>query len=507
MLITFVALYLLVTITIGLLAARRVHNAKDYVVAGRALPLYMNVATVFATWFGAETVLSVSATFAKDGLSGIPGDPFGAAFCLVLAALLFARLFYRMNLLTIGDFYKHRYGKGIEVLTSVSIVLSYLGWTSAQLTALGLVIHVLSGGALDLNTAILLGAGVVLVYTVFGGMWSVAFTDLLQTVVIVIGLSLVAWLVGDLAGGAEVVIGRAVAEGKFQFFPDDATGWWAMAGAFFAFAFGSIPQQDVFQRMTSAKDEKTAVRGTIIGGLIYFCFAFVPIYIAYSALVADPALGQLFDSDDGRTIQRILPDLVLGRMPMWAQVMFFGALLSAILSTASGALLAPTALFTENVLRPFVPHMGDRQFLLTLRIVLVTFCACALVFALNSKSTMYEMVQNAYNVTLSGAFVPLVAGAFWKRANTQGALLSVVLGIGCWLGASQVAPDAMVPANLIGLVASVIGMVMGSLAPSLIAHRGRSIEAIQHQARQQAAHAHGHGHGHGHGADHGGHAH
>ena len=493
MLITSVVLYLMVTIAIGLVAARRVHDAKDYMVAGRSLPLYMNVATVFATWFGAETVLSVSATFAKDGLSGIPGDPFGASFCLVLAALLFARLFYRLNLLTIGDFYKQRYGKGVEVLTSVAIVLSYLGWTSAQMTALGLVIHVLSGGALELNQAIMLGALVVLVYTIFGGMWSVAFTDLFQTVVILIGLTLVAVFVGDLAGGASKVIARAQADGKMNFFPSDSAGWWAMAGAFFAFAFGSIPQQDVFQRMTSAKDEKTAVRGTILGGLIYFCFAFVPIFIAYAALVADPALGKLFGGDDARAIQRILPDLVLGKMPLWVQVMFFGALLSAILSTASGALLAPTSLFTENVLRPFVPHMGDRQFLLTLRIILVTFTAGALLFALNSKSTMYEMVQNAYNVTLAGAFVPLLAGAFWKRANTQGALASIVFGIGSWLMAANVG-SGIVPPNLIGLFASAIGMLLGSLAPTIIANRGHSIEAALHQA--QSRHAHGHGHGH-----------
>ena len=190
-LIVFVILYLLVTIGIGLLAARRVHGAKDYLVAGRSLPLYMNVATVFATWFGAEMVLSVSATFASGGLNAIPGDPFGATVCLVLAALLFSKLFYRLNLLTIGDFYKVRYGKSVEVLTSVAIVVSYLGWTSAQLTALGLVIHVLSGGAMTLNHAIIIGAAIVLVYTVFGGMWSVAFTDLFQTVIIVIGLSLV----------------------------------------------------------------------------------------------------------------------------------------------------------------------------------------------------------------------------------------------------------------------------------------------------------------------------
>ncbi|MFM2210000.1 MAG: Sodium/glucose cotransporter [Pseudomonadota bacterium] len=474
-LIFFVVAYLLVTIVIGLLAARRVSTAADYMVAGRSLPLYMNVACVFATWFGAETVLSVSATFAKDGLQGIPGDPFGASLCLVLAALLFAKLFYRMNLLTIGDFYKQRYGKGVEVLTSVAIVASYLGWTSAQLTALGLVIHVLSGGAIDFNTSILIGAGVVLVYTIFGGMWSVAFTDLFQTVVILIGLTLVAVLVGDLAGGATKVLSQAAADGKLNFFPSDSAGWWAMAGAFFAFAFGSIPQQDVFQRMTSAKDEKTAVRGTVIGGLVYFCFAFVPIFIAYAAFVADPGLGKLFEAEDAREIQRILPDLVLNKMPLWAQVLFFGALLSAILSTASGALLAPTSLFTENVLRPFVPNMSDRQFLLTLRIILVTFTACALVFALNSKSTMYEMVQNAYNVTLTGAFIPLVAGAYWKRANTQGALFSAIGGVGAWLTATAVAPESMIPANLIGLFVSAVLMVVGSLAPQVIANRGHAV--------------------------------
>lgn len=484
MLVMFVMAYLLVTVAIGLLAARRVHGAKDYLVAGRSLPLYMNVATVFATWFGAETVLAVSATFAKDGLHGIPGDPFGATVCLVLAALLFSRLFYRLNLLTIGDFYKVRYGKSVEVLTSVAIVLSYLGWTSAQLTALGLIIHVLSSGAIALNTAIMVGAAVVLVYTVFGGMWSVAFTDLFQSIVIVIGLVLVAWLVGENAGGFDKVLTQASADGKFVMFPADmdAAGWWAMAGAFFAFAFGSIPQQDVFQRMTSAKDEKTARRGTLIGGLLYFVIAFVPIYIAYAALMAHPELSALFDSEDAREIQRILPDLVLGKMPMWAQIMFFGALLSAILSTASGALLAPTATFTENVLRPFVPNMSDRQFLLLLRVVLVSFTAFALLFALNSNSTMYEMVQNAYNVTLTGAFVPLVAGAFWKRANTQGALFSVVLGIGTWLTANTVAPEALIPANLVGLLASAMGMLLGSVTPTVIGHRGHSIEAALRQA-------------------------
>ncbi len=476
-LIVFVALYMGVTIAIGLVAARRVSSAKDYLVAGRGLPLYMNTATVFATWFGAETVLSVSATFAKDGLQGIAGDPFGASACLVIAALLFARVFYRMDLLTIGDFYKKRYGKGVEVLTSVAIAASYLGWTSAQMTALGLVIHVLSGGAMDLNSAIMVGAAVVLVYTVFGGMWSVAFTDLFQTVIILIGLSLVAWLVGGQAGGVDKVIAQAAADGKLNFFPasSDTKAWWGMAGAFFTFCFGSIPQQDVFQRMTSARNERTAVRGTLLGAAIYFVFAFVPVFIAYAAIVANPEMAKLFGGEDAREIQKILPDLVLNKMPLWAQVMFFGALLSAILSTASGALLAPTATITTNVLKPFLPHLSDRMFLLLLRMTLVIFTLAALLFALNSRNTMYEMVQNAYKVTLVMAFVPLAAGVYWRRANTQGALAASIMGALVWLAAEKLGGDSEIPPQLIGFAASVIFMVLGSLAPQIITNHGHPV--------------------------------
>ena len=472
MLIGFVLVYLAATVAIGLYAARHVRGSSDYLVAGRSRPLHINLATVFATWFGAETVLSVSATFTRDGLVGIPADPFGASFALFFIAIFFARAFYRMDLLTIGDFYRKRYGKLVELVTSLAIAASYLGWTSAQLTALGLVFHVLSGGTVSLNQGILMGTAVVMVYTMFGGMWSVALTDLFQTVVIVVGLLLVAWLVGDLAGGASTVIARAAADGKLQFFPRGGlVEWLPFAAAWMTMALGSIPQQDVFQRVTSAKDERTAVRGSLMGGALYFGFAFVPMFIAYGAVVIQPTYAELFASDDAREVQRILPDLILAKTPIWAQALFFGALLSAILSTASGALLAPSALFTENVLKPFLPRMGDRRFLLLLRIVLVLFTCAAVLFALNSRSTMYEMVQNAYKVTLVGALVPLAAGIFWKRASMQGALVSIFAGLLVWLAAETNYADALVPPQIAGFAAAILGMLAGSLAPQLVTER------------------------------------
>ena len=485
-----VSIYLIITIAVGLFAARKVSGAKDYMVAGRSLPLYVNMATVFATWFGAETVLSVSATFAKDGLNGIPADPFGASACLVIVALFFARAFYRLDLLTIGDFYRKRYGKQIEILTSLAITISYLGWTSAQLTALGLVILVLTQGYVGLNAAILIGAVIVVFYTFWGGMWSVAMTDVMQTVVILVGLILVAWLVGDMAGGPAKVIETARASGKFEFWPTGKTGdWWAFIAAFLTVAIGSIPQQDIFQRVTSAKDEKTAVRGTLIGGTVYFFFAFVPMFIAIAAIIIDPKVVELFKAEDAREVQRILPDLILARTPLWAQILFFGALLSAILSTASGALLAPTSLFTENVIRPLMPKIDDAKFLKLLRVVLICFSLAALVFALNSRQTMYEIIQSAYKVTMVAAFVPLAVGLFWRGATTQGALLSLVAGLVVWIAsefgviawplAADVKANAVMPPQINGFIAAVVGMVIGSVLPQVMTNRGQSIDSIQ----------------------------
>ena len=149
MLIGFVILYLLLSVTIGLIAASRVHSSKDYAVAGRSLPLPIVTATVFATWFGAETVLGISATFVKDGLRGVVADPFGASLCLIFAGLFFASRLYRLNLLTIGDYYRVRYNRTVEVLCTLTIVASYLGWVSAQIKALGLVFFVMTDGAVS----------------------------------------------------------------------------------------------------------------------------------------------------------------------------------------------------------------------------------------------------------------------------------------------------------------------------------------------------------------------
>jgi len=486
-LIAFVALYLLVSVAIGLYAATRVKNTADYAVAGRSLPLIMIVTTTFATWFGSETVLGIPSKFVEGGLQKTVEDPFGAAFCLIFVGMFFARKLYNMNLLTIGDFYRQRFGKGVEIFSAAVIMISYLGWVAAQITALGLVFNLLSGGGITTVQGMALGTAIVFIYTVFGGMWSVALTDFLQMIIIVVGLSLIAWFAADLAGGTGKVIDYAAGKDMFQFFPEPTLhAWLFWLGAAITIMIGSIPQQDVFQRVMSAKNADTAVKGPIIGGISYLAFAFVPMFIGVSAFIVMPEVAAQLAAEDS---QKILPTLVMERMPVWLQVMFFGALLSAIMSTASATLLAPSTTFVENILKNF-HALSDKRELRAMRITVFVFTACVLIYSIVMEGTpIYELVAMAYQFPVVGAFWPLVCGLYWKRATTQGAIWSIVLGMSTWAILAATPLGEVFPSVLGGFILAGIGMVAGSLLPTQgnAAHRART---ASHGPHSHAGHGH-----------------
>lgn len=467
MLIWFVAAYLALSIGVGLYVATRVENTKDFAVAGRCLPLPVVMATVFATWFGAEAVFGVSATFVKDGLRGVVADPFGSSLCLVIAGLFYGTRLYKLNVLTLGDFFRIRFNSSVEILATLCIVTSYLGWVSAQIKALGLVFNVVTADAISQPAGMILGAAIVLTYTTFGGMLSVAILDFVQMGVVMGGMLFIAYLMAGMTGGVDAVVSHAAAAGKLDFFPEaDASQWFAFLGAWLTMMLGSIPQQDVFQRVTSAKSARIAIIGSVLGGLTYFAFTFVPMFIAYSATLIDPDLFNGLLQNDS---QLVLPTLVLQHTPVFAQAIFFGAVLSAIMSCSSATLLAPSVAFSENVVRGFFPGISDRAFLRLMRITIVCFTCVVLGFALNTNASIFKMVESAYKITLAGAFVPLFFGAYWKRATTQGALAAILCGVITWLALDLTLGDTiLIPAQIIGFAAAIAAMIAGSLLPQRI---------------------------------------
>ena len=471
-LIVFVVLYLMGTLALGLWAGTRIKNTTDFAIAGRSLPLIMVITTTFATWFGAETVMGIPARFVQGGLNAIVEDPFGAGMCLVLVGVFFASKLYKLNLLTIGDFYRQRYGQGIEVFCSVAIMISYLGWVAAQITALGLVFSVLTNGALSETAGMIIGTLAVLVYVVVGGFLAVAWTDFIQMIVLVVGMSIIAVFSADLAGGYGVVLDKISSQDLWRFLPEPGfkdLAFFIAAGI--TMMLGSIPQQDVYQRVMSAKDARTARNGAVIGGISYILFAFVPMFVVASAVVVMGEQALTLAKND---YQRLLPTFVMGKMPLVMQILFFGALLSAIKSTSSATLLAPSTSFVENILKNLRPGMTDRQQLAAMRWSIVVFAAVVLAYAIAMQGTsIYELVSSAYQVTLVGAFVPLVMGLYWKPASTQGAIASVAAGIATWvLFFPQITGwGEHFPGQLAGLLAAFAGMVVGSLAPQGLRNR------------------------------------
>ncbi len=451
MLIAFVILYLLLTLLIGFWAARRVKNAADFALAGRKLPLVIAGSALFATWFGSETVMGAPAEFVEGGLLSVMEDPFGAALCLILVGLLVARPLYRLNILTFNDYYRIRFGRVVEVVSAIALVPSYLGWIAAQMMAMAILLHALAG--VPMVWGIQICMAIVVLYTFVGGMWAVSITDFVQTIMIIIGILALAFEVGSEAGGVEAVL-AAQPEGFFRFFPENSSlhDWAHYIAAWMTIGLGSIPQQDIFQRVNASKDEKTAVRSGYFGGILYLTVGFIPLFIGLCAKQLHP---ELLEGDP----QYLLPLMSLKYSSLLVQVLFFGALISAILSTTSGAILAPATVIGENLIKPMLPGMSDKQLLLTMRIAVVGVALVSMLLSLSSDS-IFELVGQSSAISLVSLFVPLMAGLYWKRANGLGALLSILVGLAAWT-VCEFFLHTEIPSLLYGLAASVLGMVAG----------------------------------------------
>lgn len=459
--------YAVVMILIGVYAARKVKNSEDYVLAGRSLPFYMALSTVFATWFGSESILGAGSKFAEGGFSNVLEDPFGAGICLILAGIFFNRKLYRLKFLTIGDYFKSRYNTIIALFLSSVIIVSYFGWVAAQFLALGVVLHTIIP-VFSITGWVVISAIVVSVYTILGGMVSVALHDTVQSAIIIIGLVAILVAVLPLVGGVSGFI-DIIPEGHLDIFPssDSMLAWVVFFTALMTQGFGSIPQQDIYQRAMSARNEKESMWASIIGGLLYFTIVMIPIAIATIA-------GHLYPDVLANDSQLLIPKLISEHTSALLQIVFFGALISAILSTASGALLAPATLLAENIIKPFFSDMGDKLRMMIIQAGVLMVAAGGIVLAYNPDAHIYELVGSAYSVTLVAGFIPLAFGLYSSKVNSFGAFVSIVAGVSTWLIAGEI--GTAVPSTFIGFVASFFGIIIGS-------YLGRFIKKEEHLYR------------------------
>lgn len=452
MLLPYIIAYLVITLLVGFGAARLVKNSGDYLNAGRRIPLFMSSAALFALWFGSETLFGASSEFAAHGLLGVIEDPFGGALCLLLFGLIFSRKLYSLDLLTLGDLYRNRYGPKVELLASLAMLFTFFGYIAAQLVALGLLLEMVTD--LSLTQGIVLSCCIVSAYTLVGGMWAISLTDFVQSILIVIGLGAVLWQLSGELGGLTQVFAQTET-GFFRIIPDaNVNDWLIYLAGWMTISLGSLPSQDIFQRMNASKTENTAVYSFYIGAFLYLLIAALPLCIALIA-------RQMYPDWLQGEVQQLLPRLILAHSPFWLQILFFGALISAIFSTCSGAMLAPAAILTENIIKPLWKHkLQDKHFLLLLRLSVLLIAGFGCWLALQ-RNNIYELVGESSVLGLVTLLVPLYCALYSKKATAWGATFAMLAGGLVWYCFAYLT-ETNLPALIPGFLASVFGMAIGN---------------------------------------------
>jgi len=454
MLPLFVLLYLALTLVIGLIATHLVANVRDFFSASRKLPLTLSAFALFALWFGSETVFGASAAFVEGGLLSVIEDPFGGVLCLLLFGLFLVRPLYRRNLLTLGDLFRQAYGHKTEYLASFFMILTFIGYIAAQLIALALLFDSVFG--LDPVYGRLLAAVIVTAYTAGGGMWAVSLTDFVQSLVIMAALIAVVallWLRID-----PDQLWTAPESHFFDFVPSEDNGmsWLDYLAAWCTLGLGSLASQDIFQRANAARSENTAVWSTVLGAGLYLVFAMLPLLLALMVFQLDPTLLE------GEQ-ENLLLKLVQGYAPLWLQALFFGALLSAVFSTCSGALLAPASIMAENLIRPFFLRPDDEQGLLRVsRWCVIGMAAIATLVAF-SGSGIYELVAQSSALGAVSILLPLLAALFMPCVSALSAQLGMSFGLVVYLLCDYDLIQLGLPSMFAGMLACLLGMLLGSL--------------------------------------------
>ncbi|MCS7185077.1 MAG: sodium:solute symporter, partial [bacterium] len=251
-----------IILLIGYISSKFIKDTSDFILAGRRLGFILSTGAVFATWFGAETSMGASYTASREGILGVIADPYGAGLCLIIASFIVKKLF-ELNVKTVVDFFEIKYGKNIAKLFTLFYIPSYVGWIGAQMLALGNIVFSITG--FDFETSIYISSLIIVLYTVLGGMWSVTLTDFIQVTFIMSGFFIIALKI------IPQMYYSNINPELFKVLPNphilDILNYieaWLIVGV------GSLPAQDLIQRIMAAKDVKTSRRALITAGILYW---------------------------------------------------------------------------------------------------------------------------------------------------------------------------------------------------------------------------------------------
>jgi SSS family transporter len=443
--------YLVVQFAVAIWVSRHIKNETDYILGGRQLGVSLAAFSVFATWFGAETVLGSAGRVYSDGLSGAQGEPFAYALGIILMGLFFAMPLWRRGLTTFGDFFRERYSPGVERLTVILLVPGSVLWAAAQVRGFGQIMGTTTG--LNVTLAITLAAVIVILYTAVGGLLADVYSDFVQGIAIVLGL--VATLVFILIETGGPVQGLAAVEAaRFKPIGDgqsllDFIEQWAIP------ICGSLVAVELISRVLACKSVDVARTATQLGGAGYLLVALIPVYFGLVGVQLVPGLAEA---------EQVVPTLAQKYLPAFFFVMFAGALISAILSSVDSALLAAASLVSHNIVLRLRPNLTEGQKVAMARAGVLVLGILAYILALRAEG-ISDLVETASAFATAGVFVALVFGLFTSFGQAHSAYAAVIAGAAVWAG-GKYAFDVQAPYVWALLSALAAYVVVGMLERS-----------------------------------------
>ncbi len=412
--------YVIVQLLIVFTVARRVRGEADYLLAGRRFGPGLATFAIFATWFGAETCIGAAGRVYEGGLFKSIADPFGYSVCLLLMGLFYAGPLWRRKLTTLADLYRQRYSPGVERAAALLLIPTSVMWAAAQVRALGQVLS--SASEFDVELAIAIAAGVVVVYTVYGGLMADAISDLMQGTILMIGLVILLVAIVSAAGGIESSI-AAIDPQRLQLFGSPETPALEVLERWAVPIAGSTLAQELVAVILASRAPEVARRSAFFGTGLYFVFGLIPVVVGLIGVSLLPGL------DDP---EQLLPQIAQRHLTTIPYIIFVGAIVSAILSTVAGALLAAAALTEHNLVVPLLPSLSSERRVLIARVGVVIAGIAAYVLARGAES-VYALVEDASAFGSAGIFTVATIGLFSNFGGIRAAYAALATGCIMWL--------------------------------------------------------------------------
>lgn len=415
MFIYVVTAYFLILLAIALFISTRTENEADFLVGGRRFNLWLTTFCLFATWFGAGTLIAATDEVAAEGLQVTALEPYGAGMCLILAGIFFAKPLWEMKLMTYADLFKKKYGHRVELLSVFLNIPIYVGWVAVQLIAISQIFAAFYPQPL---WVFIVGfASFSCLLTVLGGMWSVSITDGFQLLVIVVGLFYLFFKITDFDFAyIESMMQKVSHSDKILIPSENWSQVFQWLGVFSISALGNMTGQDLGQRMFSARSARIAQVGCLLAGVGYIIIGSIPVFLG---LTANQTLGA--------TSGAIIPSLIKNYLDPVTGLILSLTIISAVISTITSALLAPSSLLSHNFLKNHI----DMPLLKLSKLSVVIITLLSVLTALAGED-VYEILEASYAIGFVGFFVPVTVALYSKRLNETACLIAIFSGILIW---------------------------------------------------------------------------